>query len=429
MLLFAKFNHSFFRSIQSVLQNMLILKIFYERGMVQFHRGDFFSSLSDMKDFMALASAEDLKNLATSSFYLQEGISYAELGLYDKAVKALTESIAIDPDNKEAYFERAAGHFELGNFDLAIQDHISSGLKPTLIDLDDHITFESVCSLSSGISKGLSEVIQDIPQAIKDFPNALLSSLHGLSHALWAIADHPNEVSKEIVDSCQALVEVLSDPSVSGFFEAIAPELKQLHHDEITAKEKTEILGYCLGKYGIEIFGPAKLFKVAKAYKELRAANRIFTLEHLSKHTKSAVAIEETAVKWNKAHQESIEKFKLAKETLKPFKGQFLTETQARKILHQAGFETFPRPKGIPENFIIKLTDKPGGLHYSDPKNPHILVRVMPGKPHSPNVYQQQPYVVQMRGGKAVDQFGNMVESEAVEAHIPLNAFIYQEGL
>ncbi len=50
----------------------------------------------------------------------------------------------------------------------------------------------------------------------------------------------------------------------------------------------------------------------------------------------------------------------------------------------------------------------------------------MPGKPHSPNPSQRNPYVVQIKNGKAYDKFGDFVSSKAPEAHIPIKDFIYK---
>jgi hypothetical protein len=98
------------------------------------------------------------------------------------------------------------------------------------------------------------------------------------------------------------------------------------------------------------------------------------------------------------------------------------------ELIHQAGLPIFPRPKGIPENFRVKLSEKPGGMKYVHPNYTHESIRVMPGKPHSPNPYQQKPYVIHMKDGKALDKYGNpVVDISSPEAHIPLEEFIYRE--
>ncbi|QVL57523.1 MAG: hypothetical protein KFB93_00145 [Simkaniaceae bacterium] len=51
----------------------------------------------------------------------------------------------------------------------------------------------------------------------------------------------------------------------------------------------------------------------------------------------------------------------------------------------------------------------------------------MPGKPHSPLLHQQKPYVVHRVNGKSIDKSGNIVSNKSVEAHIPIEEFTYRE--
>ncbi|KKK69420.1 hypothetical protein LCGC14_2934200, partial [marine sediment metagenome] len=81
----------------------------------------------------------------------------------------------------------------------------------------------------------------------------------------------------------------------------------------------------------------------------------------------------------NKRNLETIRKIKAGEAFLKPYKGQYMPENAVRKILHQAEFKTFARPKGIPENFKVKLSNKGGGMKYINPKNEADHIRVMPG--------------------------------------------------
>ena len=124
--------------------------------------------------------------------------------------------------------------------------------------------------------------------------------------------------------------------------------------------------------------------------------------------------------------RESFELFDKAQEFLKPYKG-FMSESEARALIHQTGIKTFPRPPGIPENYRVQISDKGAGLEYVHPINPHIRVRMMPGKPHSPFPHQQKPYVIQTKEGKALDKFGNKVDTRSPEAHIPYEEFMYRD--
>ena len=64
-------------------------------------------------------------------------------------------------------------------------------------------------------------------------------------------------------------------------------------------------------------------------------------------------------------------------------------------------------------------------MKYVHPIDTGTYVRVMPGKPHSPNPWQQKPYVTQQKNGKSLDRFGNTVLDYSKEAHIPLEEYIY----
>ena len=99
----------------------------------------------------------------------------------------------------------------------------------------------------------------------------------------------------------------------------------------------------------------------------------------------------------------------------------------ARALIHQTGVNTFPRPRGIPENYRVKLSSNGAGIKYVHPTDEGTYVRVMPGKPHSLNPYQQKPYVTYQKHGNTLDNKGNAVDKSSMEAHIPYEEFIYQE--
>lgn len=387
-------------------------KIYYERGMVYFHDGDLYASLTDMRTFTESANSNELDELITSDFYLNEGTSYAELGQYDEAITALSKSISKDPENKEAYFERAAVYFEIGDFDLAIADYLDSGLQPTPIEATNISAIAFSTSLISGLLRGGDK-------ATEEFFPSLLASVNGLSHGIWSLACDPVNCSKEMVDSCREMIQFLSDKSKTELLETFVPEINDLNNCQ-SEQERADLLGYIIGKYGMEILAPAGIMK---AYKKMRSANRALTLNQLSKES---AAIKKAAAKWNKAHLESIEKFRTSEAFLKTYKGQVLTETKIRKILHKTGFKTFPRPKGIPANFRVAFSDKGCGMKYINPENIHESLRVMPGKPHSIKPHQTKPYIIYQKHGKTYDKFGNIVDGASAEAHIPINEFVFE---
>ncbi|MBS0584867.1 MAG: hypothetical protein JSR76_01030 [Verrucomicrobia bacterium] len=81
----------------------------------------------------------------------------------------------------------------------------------------------------------------------------------------------------------------------------------------------------------------------------------------------------------------------------------------------------------MPQDFKIKITKSGGGIEYIDPMNEHTRIRVMPGKPHSTNPCQQNPYVIYMKDGKAFTIQGQLVRHTGPETHIPLKEFVYEK--
>ena len=122
----------------------------------------------------------------------------------------------------------------------------------------------------------------------------------------------------------------------------------------------------------------------------------------------------------------SIQKFKKAEEYLSPYKGVYMPEAKLRKLIQEAGLEAVPRPKGIPENFRVKVADKYSGIVYMHPEHEHTSIRVMFGKPHSPWPAQQQAYVVVQKNGSFYDKFGQTHKSLSPAVHIPLEEFQIQ---
>jgi hypothetical protein len=57
----------------------------------------------------------------------------------------------------------------------------------------------------------------------------------------------------------------------------------------------------------------------------------------------------------------------------------------------------------------------------------HTSIRVMFGKPHSPNPAQRTPYVVYQKDGNFLNKDGTFVSSSSKDAHIPYEEFKFRE--
>ena len=395
------------------------LRLIYQKGVFLLEDGRTNYAMDHLK--LVLKSKdrkkifEDPKKESEALFMAAKDLS--EMSKYEKAIAILDEAIRKDPKNSDAYLERAAAYFELGNFDLALNDFTSCGYIPNK-SKSDKLGFTK--GLIMGTSKGIHE-------ALSGFIPSVLSSMSGLSHGLWVLATSPKSSYKYITKFSKECLNLIKDNSTKTLIYALMPEFKKLENKELSEEKQGWVIGRIIGKYGIEIFALTGSVKAMKAYRNLKKANSILTLSQVSRTSTQARIIQETANKWRKMHIESIGKFKKAEKILARYTGQYLTEIQARKILHRAGVKTFARPKGIPNDYLLKLSNDGGGMIYKHPNNTHLSVRVMPGKPHSPFPHQQKPYVLQMKDGKALDKHGNLVSKKNAGAHIPLNEFVYRE--
>jgi len=371
---------------------------------------------------------------------------------YTQAVQDFGNAILLDPNNPTLYLEKGIANFELGNYEQSIADYtqfIEKKAEPF-----------SVTDFSLGFAKGA--------------PKGAYESGKGALLFLSDFVTHPVQTTKQVVDSLSQLAILVENDEFGVVAEVLSPELHQLvtQWDTLPSETRGELAGYAVGKLGADLLAPGAIAKVASkgansakeliaACKNLQIAQETLVLEtatgigipakvaeivemgkktvllgeelgftaqeigHLQKAGNLEAAISSACEHLTPSVKKSFDLFDKAQEFLKPYK-EFMPESQVRELIHQTGIKTFPRPNGIPENFKIRISDRGAGMEYVHPTNSHLRIRVMPGKPHSPFSHQQNPYVVQMKDGKAFDKFGNSVAKNAPEAHIPLDEFVYR---
>jgi hypothetical protein len=380
------------------------------------------------------------------------------LGCYNQAVQDLGKAIETNPTNHIPYLERGIAHFSLGQYDRSLQDY-EQFTSQTQMHQPNSL---SVSEFSIGVAKGL--------------PKGVYESGEGMFLFMADFVTHPIQTSRQIVDSVSTLVDLVRKDEWGIVAEALSPEVHQLvtMWDTLSSEKRGELAGYAVGKHGADILLPGAIAKVASksvksaqelaaVCKNLQIAQETLVLEtaagigHSAKiaevieagqktaflaeelgctaremgQLKQTGKLEATIAKkydhLSLSMQESIALHKRAQDTLKVYAKKPLPEFKVRELIHETGFPTFPRPKGIPENFLVMISDRGAGMEYVHPTNSHIRIRVMPGKPHSPNPSQQKPYVIQQKSGQAFDKHGNLIQPENPEAHIPMEDFIYRE--
>nr|VFK81178.1 MAG: hypothetical protein BECKSD772D_GA0070982_12452 [Candidatus Kentron sp. SD] len=127
----------------------------------------------------------------------------------------------------------------------------------------------------------------------------------------------------------------------------------------------------------------------------------------------------------------------------KEFTAQNLNELQIRRVLNYSGFNTYPRPLGLPNNVVVEFSKENGGMIYrlAGSKNKeNLVVRVCPGlaKESIPSAYmsggikngslrQQTPYVVQRNGKEYLRIDGTWTDKAKDPAtHIPLEIYEFK---
>lgn len=317
--------------------------LLYQRGMLYFYQGEIETALEDIKSLIEVSNTKKEQNNLKSEIFLLKGQCNAELGLYHDAILALTEAIQKNPTNTEAYFERASSYFELGEFDLAIQDYILNKQSLSLTHLSDGGMLVFGAGFSKGAANGLAV-------SVNEFVPSALASLNGLGNLIWATLQHPIDTPKQMISATIEFCDYLRGCSTEEIAAIAALELTELisNWDNLDNKQRGEQAGYVLGKYGIDFLTPYAMVKGAvciKTLREIKRADKLFTLECLSKSPELKTATIENAAKWNENRSRQISQIKIEinKQT-KHIEGSWNFEPEKKRSLW-----THPKPQDLLE--------------------------------------------------------------------------------
>jgi len=253
----------------------------YEKGRIFFDRGDTENFVEDISLLLTLNTNQNPEALVLL------GEAYNEANLYNQAIQALSDAIKNDPTNKKAYLQRAIAYFENGDQELALSDYLASGLKPTIIEVQK---YEKLYKISQGIAAGC--IKGGIDSAINFIPS-LLSSIYGLGRGAWAFAANPIGVSVELVESAVNCFEFIKENISAEILATLVPELKECIQkwERLEDEQKGHYIGYVIGRYGIDILAWGGCARGMQAYRHLKEANAVFTLEKVAFSGKNAEEI------------------------------------------------------------------------------------------------------------------------------------------
>ncbi len=257
----------------------------YNSGLLQLQKGNHVTALANIDRFIELADRPAYRPLLNSHVFQIQGECHFEVGQYHCAIEALTMAIRHDPENKAAYFDRAAAYFEAGQFDQSLKDFLASTSRERSYDfkpVSDSYLEAFTVSLSRGSIESLQEFV----------PN-LCHTTFGLGRVMWSCISDPIQSAKEFACACAEAGEwfveycqTLDRDKIETYIE----ELKTLYtkYDELSDGEKGELVGYAVGKYGTDIFTGAVLVEGVVAVKgvdkakKVRELNRACTMEAMA---------------------------------------------------------------------------------------------------------------------------------------------------
>lgn len=252
----------------------------YDHGFLAFTEGNSEEAMNCAEKYINLLKKENLESQIQPQEMLLLGQSYLELNEYSKAIQVLSDLIEKDPTNKEAYLNRSFAYFETGSFEEALLDFNLSDKEKSLLSPKNEASNEFSQALMSSLYEGSAE-------AIVDFVPSLCESAYGLGSALWVGVQSPIESSKNFADACYEIGECVVDYCKTvdrDILDGYIDQIKILHanFDNLSDKDKGELIGYTIGRYGVDFFAGGVALKSINAFRNLKAANSICNLEAMA---------------------------------------------------------------------------------------------------------------------------------------------------
>jgi tetratricopeptide (TPR) repeat protein len=290
-----KITNEYVKLYEECIKNHSNLVTYHDYGLLAYLNNNFDKSIELLSKLTDSAEKKEQLNELGSKIYHDLGSVCNEAMVYDKAIQYLSESIQRNRNNKAAYFERAIAYFETGNFDLAIEDYLRSDTNsrssPSKFELPQDFHEALLGSLLQGAS-----------EAAVDFVPSLCSTAYGIGETLWITTQHPIESSRNFAKVCNEMSDCIVDYCKKIDWNALENCIDQMKYlcdnfSQLSPADKGQLIGYAIGKYGVEILGGGVTFKGLAAFKNLKNANRICNLEAMIISSKNKEAVISSALK------------------------------------------------------------------------------------------------------------------------------------
>lgn len=326
------------------------LQTYRDYGLLAHLNNNFELSHEMLNRLMEEAEKTGQLDALDSKFYHELGSVCVEAMAYNEAIDYLSQAIQKDPNNKAAHFDRALAYFETGNFDLALDDYLASDRGQSQNKKD---VFQPT-SVSTEFTQALLEsTLQGASDAAIEFIPSMCSSIYGLGETLWAIHEHPIDSSNQYAAACLEVGNSIVDYCKNINWDTLdeySEEVKTLYerYDNLSDTEKGKLIGYPIGRYGVEIFAGGALLKGIQAARYLKNVNRRCNLEALAVSKANKEALMGSAFKHAAEREAYFRNIKLIENSQnKHIPGKHNYELQNSIFDH-------PNPQGLLQKFAGK---------------------------------------------------------------------------
>ncbi len=136
---------------------------------------------------------------------------------------------------------------------------------------------------------------------------------------LWLTIQHPIDTPKQLIGSATEFCNHLRECDKGELVKLLVPEMYELvdQWDNLTHEKRGELLGYSLGKYGLDILLPVatvKGLKYVKTFNEIKKAERLGTFQTLIKSPESNKALTQAAENWKSRRKANFANVKIVKD-------------------------------------------------------------------------------------------------------------------
>jgi hypothetical protein len=127
---------------------------------------------------------------------------------------------------------------------------------------------------------------------------------------------HPINTPKQLAVDTMKLCEYLRTCDKAELALLLVPEMYELivNWDGLQYVRRGELMGYCLGKYGVDILLPlatVKGIKYLKAYRDIKNAEKFAVLQTLAESPQGKEALIQAGTKWKQLRKDYFAKIEL----------------------------------------------------------------------------------------------------------------------